>query len=260
MDEFMIYRGTSLAQGASSYAVELAPFPSYTFIPGTTNTTFTFAVTRANSIGTSSVDYSVIGATDGTHSAASANDFAGGVFPSGTVTFLDGENTKTLSFDVIGDSIVEADERFNVVLSNPVNAVIGNGATYGYIINVDNQTLPTFTIRSRVEYLLLENSTELHSFNIHRNIGTGTSSVDYSVVGAPDSTHTAADATDFVGGVYPSGTVTFLDGETDKLIYIPIADDATVEADERFDVILSNPVNAIIGIGMDYGYIRNNDL
>jgi hypothetical protein len=79
------------------------------------------------------------------------------------------------------------------------------------------------------------------------------------VVGVADNTHVAADATDFVGGVFPSGTVTFLDGETSKLIYIPVAGDNTIETNERFEVILSNPVNATIDIGMDYGYIINDD-
>jgi hypothetical protein len=56
-----------------------------------------------------------------------------------------------------------------------------------------------------------------------------------------------ANAADFVGGVFPSGTVTFGIGESAKLITVPVNGDATVEADETFAVTLSSPVDATLG-------------
>ncbi|MCC9655500.1 Ig-like domain-containing protein [Rhodopirellula halodulae] len=98
-------------------------------------TPFTFTVTRSDdTTGTASVDYTVSGSgTD----AADAGDF-GGAFPSGTVTFADGEATKVITIDVLGDSNVEPDEGFSVTLSNPSSpAVISSGTADGNIVNDD---------------------------------------------------------------------------------------------------------------------------
>ncbi|MEZ5667268.1 MAG: Calx-beta domain-containing protein [Alphaproteobacteria bacterium] len=51
----------------------------------------------------------------------------------------------------------------------------------------------------------------------------------------------AADAADFVGGVLPSGTVSFAAGESSKTITVQVAGDAATENDEGFTVTLSNP-------------------
>ena len=45
---------------------------------------------------------------------ATAADFAGGVLPTGTVSFAAGETSKTITVNVAGDSTVEAGENFTV--------------------------------------------------------------------------------------------------------------------------------------------------
>ncbi|MEL7036330.1 MAG: ExeM/NucH family extracellular endonuclease [Cyanobacteria bacterium J06592_8] len=75
-------------------------------------TPFTFTVTRSDATGTTSVDFAV------TSSEADAADF-GGVFPSGTVNFADGETSQVITVDVSGDTDPEFDENFTVTLSNP---------------------------------------------------------------------------------------------------------------------------------------------
>jgi serralysin len=57
-----------------------------------------------------------------------------------------------------------------------------------------------------------------------------------------------------------TGTVTFLPGETRKVISIPIIGDQKVETDENFWVNLRSPVNAVINDNRARGTIRNNDL
>ena len=66
------------------------------------------------------------------------------------------------------------------------------------------------------------------------------SSVTYTVIGSGAN---PADATDFAGAVFPAGTVVFAVGETSKLITLEIAGDTDVEANETFEVTLSNPTN-----------------
>ncbi len=79
-------------------------------------TSFTFTVTRTgDTSGATTVDYGVTGS--GTN-PANAADF-GGTFPSGSVSFADGEVTKTITINVSGDTVFEPDESFTVTLSNP---------------------------------------------------------------------------------------------------------------------------------------------
>ncbi len=97
-------------------------------------TGFTFTVTRTGDVsGATDVDYAVTGSG----SPADAADF-GGVLPSGTVSFLANETSKTVTVDVSGDSDVEADEGFTVTLSNPTGGAQVTGATAtGTVLNDD---------------------------------------------------------------------------------------------------------------------------
>jgi len=86
---------------------------------------FVFTVTRTGFTGyESSATFTVSGA--GAH-PATANDFVGGVFPSGTVKFAAGQVTRTITVNVQGDATVEPDEGFTVTLGNPS----GVGTTIG---------------------------------------------------------------------------------------------------------------------------------
>lgn len=81
---------------------------------------------------------------------------------------------------------------------------------------------------------------------------TGGSSVAYAASGE-------ADAADFVGGVIASGVVSFAAGEALSAFPVATNDDAIIEADESFDIGLSNPVGADIGVGFASAVILNND-
>ncbi|MBP7337764.1 cadherin domain-containing protein [Niveispirillum sp.] len=96
-------------------------------------TAFTFQVTRTGAdLRAASVDYHVSG-----NSGLDAADF-GGILPSGTVSFAAGETTKTITINVSGDGLVEADERFTVSLSNATGGMdIQGGQASGIILNDD---------------------------------------------------------------------------------------------------------------------------
>lgn len=80
------------------------------------NTVFTFLVSRDGGPSSSaSVDYAVTGSGS---QVADAADF-GGILPSGTLNFANGESSKTITINVSGDSNVESNEGFTVTLSNP---------------------------------------------------------------------------------------------------------------------------------------------
>jgi hypothetical protein len=50
---------------------------------------------------------------------------------SGTLTFAAGETQKTVTVSVLDDPLVEFDETFSLILSNPTNAVLGGVPVFG---------------------------------------------------------------------------------------------------------------------------------
>ena len=218
-------------------------------LEGNSGTTpFTFTVTRSGSTaGTSSASYAVSGGT------ADAADF-GGTLPSGTVSFAAGETSKTVTLNVSGDTTVEPDESFNVVLSSPAGATIGTGTASSTILN-DDVAAPALSITADQTSKLEGNSgTTPFTFTVTRSGSTaGTSSANYAVSGG------TADAADF-GGTLPSGTVSFAVGETSKTVTLNVSGDTTVEPDESFNVVLSSPAGATIGTGTASSTILNDDV
>jgi ELWxxDGT repeat protein len=97
---------------------------------------FTFTVTRGdNTTGSNNVDWAVTGSGS---NPANATDFAGGLLPSGVVSFAPGESSKVITVDVQGDTTVELNENFTVTLSNPTNGATITTATATGTINNDD--------------------------------------------------------------------------------------------------------------------------
>ncbi|MFM6247487.1 MAG: Calx-beta domain-containing protein, partial [Dolichospermum sp.] len=219
---------------------------------------FTFTVTRAvNTTGANNVNWAVTGS--GT-SAANATDFVGGVLPSGTVSFAAGETSKVITVNVQGDTTVEPNENFTVTLSNPTNGATITTATAVGTIQNDDVAVPTLAIAATNANQTEGNSgSKAFTFTVTRAVNTtGANAVNWAVTGSGTS---AANATDFVGGVLPSGTVSFAAGETSKVITVDVQGDTTVEPNEDFTVTLSNPTNgATITTATAIGTIQNGDV
>ncbi|MDM0110319.1 malectin domain-containing carbohydrate-binding protein, partial [Variovorax sp. J22R24] len=109
------------------------------------STAFTFTVTRTGSTtGASTISYAV--SASGAN-PATAGDFTGGAFPTGTVSFAAGETGKTITVNVAGDSTVEPGENFTVTLSNPSSGTtIGTATATGTIVNDDAAAGPSLSI------------------------------------------------------------------------------------------------------------------
>jgi hypothetical protein len=69
----------------------------------------------------------------------------------------------------------------------------------------------------------------------------------------------AIDGADFGMSALPSGSAGFQPGQTTKVVTLTTTDDAVAEQDEAFEVVLSSPSNATIGVGAASGAIINND-
>ena len=200
------------------------------------STPFTFTVTRSgNTTGSSSVTYTVAGSGA---NPADATDFSGGALPTGTVSFAAGETSKPITINVTGDTTVEANEGFTVTLSAPSAGTTITTASATGTINNDNSALAIAATTGASKGEGNTGSTQF-TFTVTRSGNTtGLSSVTYTVAGSGAN---PANATDFIGGALPTGTVSFAAGETSKPITINVAGDTTVEANEGFTVTLSEP-------------------
>lgn len=99
------------------------------------DTTVTFTLTRNGPLG-SEVD--VAWTTDDSLDASDGPDFTG---DSGTATFGATSDTTAIVVTVNGDDDSESDEQFNITLSGPVNAIIGDATGTATIVDNDGTSV-----------------------------------------------------------------------------------------------------------------------
>ncbi len=219
-------------------------------------TAFTFTVTRSGpTAGAGSVAWTV------EKGGTSLSDFGGGVLPSGVVSFAAGETAKAVTVLVAGDRAREADEAFTVRLSAPSAGLnLGTATATGTIRNDDALiSIGPATVTAPEG----QAGTTTFTFTVTRQQGLDAAhSVGWAVAPLVVGTDraSAAAASDFVGGVLPTGVVTFAPGETARTITVEVVGDTTPERDENFTVGLRNPgAGVTLGTAKAKGVIRSDD-
>lgn len=152
----------------------------------------------------------------------------------GSLTFGDGETSKTFPVQVINNTTAEGPESLSVVLSSPTG-----GAT---LTSPASTTLTILNTNTGIAFFAQTNSIREPSgvvasalvLNLVRyNNTNGSTSVQYSTTNG-----TALASTNFIA---VSGTVTFADGQSVTNITVPILHDPRVTGDLSFTVGLFNP-------------------
>jgi hypothetical protein len=188
------------------------------------------------------VDWATADAT-----ATSADDYTA---LAGTLTFKPGETRKKVSIPILGDGVDEEDETFTVTLSNPRRSTIADADATGTIWDADPP--PSISVGSVAGF----------------EGDAGTTPVTISVTLSHPSaltvsatvTSTGVEATkgvDFTSAA--DGTITFLPGETDKVLDFAFVGDTDVEPDESWEVVLTDLVNCSAGDDSGSGLLVNDD-
>jgi Ca2+-binding RTX toxin-like protein len=114
------------------------------------STTFTFNVSlNAAAYQTLTVAWSAAGTG---LQAADASDFSGSV--SGNITFAVGETSKTLFINVVGDTVYESNETFQVSLTSPsAGLLIGTASAVATILNDDIPAVNLVNGTAAIDYL-----------------------------------------------------------------------------------------------------------
>jgi hypothetical protein len=202
----------------------------YNAFEGSGSNNVTVTVTRTGGVaGTVTVNYATGGGT-----ATPGTDYTPA---SGTLTFANGELSKTFTVTILDDNVYEGATRetIGLMLSGQTGDVtLGSQKTATLFIQ-DNDGRPSL-IPTNLSVPEGQSGTTNAQFNVRlSNASVETISVNYATA---DNTATAG-----VDYVAASGTLTFQPGELQKTIPLQINGDTVEEVDERFFVNFSNPVN-----------------
>jgi hypothetical protein len=158
-----------------------------------------------------------------------------------TVTIPAGDTSAKLDIPIISDTTFESDETFFIRLSNPQGAELNDSTATVTILNDDKSALTVASEAISITEGDKINSSAKVVVSLPAPVTTIVT-VDYKTL---DGTATSAGATpDFKS---TSGTLTFQVGQTSQTISIPILDDTSVENNENFKVVLSNPKGVSMG-------------
>jgi uncharacterized delta-60 repeat protein len=154
---------------------------------------------------------------------------------SGQLTFTNGVTNQTFTVPIINDQFAEPNETIDLTLTNLVGNAFLGGFSSAIITIVDDDIGLQF---ASTNFSVMESGPNA-TITVLRTGATNSSvSVNFST-----SDGTAVAGQDYVSQI---GTLNFAPGDTTKTFSITILDDATVEADETVNLLLSNPTGGAV--------------
>lgn len=206
-------------------------------------TPFVFTVNLSNpSFQTITVNY-----TTNPGTATEGVDYADST---GTLTFVPGDTSETITVLVTGETIFEPNETFTVDLSGATNTVIADLQGLGTIQNDDVQ--PTISFLSDVAQF--EGNAGTTNFVFTVNLSNASSSP--ITVNFTTNPGTATEGVDYADN---TGTLNFVPGDTSETITVAVTGDLLFEPNETFTVDLSGATNATIANNQALGTIQNDE-
>ena len=191
--------------------------------------------------------------------SASTDDLSGNL--AGTGHIAANSDSTTISFGIVDDNLREEFEIFMVMLSNltPTDATFVDEIGRGTISANDNNATGKVTI-SVADAEASEASSEI-VFRVSSKFPAVTGSqftFDYEATLDIGNQDNSADTNDFT---YQTGTATIPAGQNSTTISIPLKQDATVEENETFRLLLTNPSpNVNLARVSAKGTILNDDV
>ncbi len=203
-----------------------------------TESSVTLTVNRAlGTTGIVTIDYAV--SSIGGDNAVSPDDY---IADTGTLTFADGENVKTIIVTLVDDLIYEGARVFSVSLNNITGGAVAGSQQQTKVTIVDNEfpALPGTFLFGAVNYSVSEAGGSL-SVNLLRTFGA-TGTVTVNVVSSNGSATAGMDFSPV------NQTIEFAEGVTSSTINISVLEDLADEGNENFNLSLSGPTNgALLG-------------
>ena len=150
-----------------------------------------------------------------------------------TLSFAAGETQKVKSIGIVDDSVVEEDETFQVLLAYPTSGTSLGTTTSSTVTIVDNDSRGSFELDA-ASYSVDEGAGKVDV--VIKRVGGSSGAATVQI---RTTSQTATFNDDYAS--FSWTTLSFADGETQKVKSIGIVDDLVVEEDETFQVVLANP-------------------
>ncbi|MEG4406505.1 Calx-beta domain-containing protein [Microcoleus sp. MON2_D5] len=159
-----------------------------------------------------------------------------------TINFASGEESKTVSIPLVGDTVVEPDEEINLKLVNPVGrGILGSQQTASFTI-INDDILPTVSIAA-IDEAAAETGNNPATFRISRTgESRGNLTVSLAIDGSSNNPTKPSDYTLSGGGVSVNSSnvsVTIPDGQNFVDVSLTAVDDIQAEAQETLKLKLA---------------------
>ena len=225
--------------------------------PALQPTRFTYTVTRsgdASQVG--SVAIALAGTATGPGQGGA--DYTVSGLTNGALNFAAGQTSASFTVTATPDSLFESDETVIATLGS-VTGGGGIGAQASATATIVNDDPAPSLALSAATYAASEGTGTGGQVAVtitRSGDAQAPQTVLYLVSGTGPN---PADAADFVGGAFPSGSVTFAQGETSRTFVLQFAGDATPEPDETALLTLSSPNFGTITQGSAVVTLLNDD-
>ncbi len=164
----------------------------------------------------------------------------------GTVSFANGETSKTFDVSICDDTLFESNETFDATLSMPTGGATIGSPNPATVTITENDTQPSLQFDAAA-YYVRETGITLTT-NVTRTGATG-NAVGVSFATGGGTATSGASCTSGVDYISNSGTLSFAAGETTKPVNLTVCIDSLYEGNETFDLTLSMPTGvAVIGM------------
>jgi hypothetical protein len=235
--------GTITNDDIPSYALTINDVTLAETNSGTTTASFTVTVSPAAPAGGVTFD---IATADNTATAAD-NDYAANSVTGASIA--QGQTSYTFDVIVNGDTNLEPNETFNVLISNPTGAGITDNTGIGTITNDDYGL-------SINDVTVTEGNTGSTTASFTVTLSSASASDVTFNIATTDGTATTGD-NDYVAKSVTPATITA--GNTTYSFEVTVNGDVNVEGDETFTVDLTNPTGASLTDAQGVGTITNDD-
>jgi Calx-beta domain len=197
-------------------------------------------VRKGGSVGNITVDFATVDMT-----AIAGQDYTP---TTGTLSFANGEMSKTIQIPILEDGDTEPDEFFTIALRNPSSVESLNVPASLFVVLQDRATEPFVSIENRFTSEGNSGSTT-ETFTVSLSAQTGrTITVNYLTV---DNTASGGVSCNNPGTDYETtaGTLTFQPRNMSLTFQVKICGDTSAEANETFAVTLPDPLGGFPGAG-----------
>ena len=174
---------------------------------------------------------------------------------SGTLNFMPGETSKTITVTVLNDTVYEIEERFRVTLSNPTGAAL-SAASLANVTIARDEAVPTASMADVIVNEDTGTMTMTLALSHESSVAVMYETTDSAVSGTATRPN---DYVNFLQGAFT--TITVPAGDSSATFDITIVDDMVGESDETIIItwMRSPGINAEPSSFTFTGTIRDND-